>query len=160
MYNFQVVIYAEDNGIPEKKRGYCTVVIKIIDVNDWPPVFDPVTVLSVNENAPVGFVVGKLTATDRDTGDNAFVQYGLTGNEELPHCTGAAVTVLGEQTASCVSSTNPFPQEPRSFTCGSFGILLIYAHTAFRLTEWELILQQLRVAALFIILPILLKISF
>ncbi|NXO02255.1 PCD16 protein, partial [Rhinopomastus cyanomelas] len=27
----QVVIYAEDDGIPEKKRGYCTVVIKIID---------------------------------------------------------------------------------------------------------------------------------
>ncbi|KFP68786.1 Protocadherin-23, partial [Cariama cristata] len=28
---YQVVIYAEDNGIPEKKRGYCTVVIKIVD---------------------------------------------------------------------------------------------------------------------------------
>ncbi|KAK2523218.1 hypothetical protein Q9966_012281 [Columba livia] len=76
---YQVVIYAEDDGIPEKKRGYCTVVIKIIDVNDWPPVFDPVTEFSVNENAPVGFVVGKVTATDRDTGDNAFVLYSLTG---------------------------------------------------------------------------------
>ncbi|KAK2531739.1 Kiaa1841, partial [Columba guinea] len=76
---YQVVIYAEDDGIPEKKRGYCTVVIKIIDVNDWPPVFDPVTEFSVNENAPVGFVVGKVTATDRDAGDNAFVLYSLTG---------------------------------------------------------------------------------
>ncbi|NWU51437.1 PCD23 protein, partial [Dromas ardeola] len=28
---YQVVIYAEDDGIPEKKKGYCTVVIKIID---------------------------------------------------------------------------------------------------------------------------------
>ncbi|NXX83201.1 PCDL protein, partial [Urocolius indicus] len=28
---YQIVIYAEDDGIPEKKRGYCTVVIKIID---------------------------------------------------------------------------------------------------------------------------------
>ncbi|NXG76950.1 DS protein, partial [Baryphthengus martii] len=28
---YQVVIYAEDDGIPEKKRGYCTVVVKIID---------------------------------------------------------------------------------------------------------------------------------
>ncbi|NXI59902.1 PCDL protein, partial [Chloroceryle aenea] len=28
---YQVVIYAEDDGIPEKKRGYCTVIIKIID---------------------------------------------------------------------------------------------------------------------------------
>ncbi|XP_074673251.1 protocadherin Fat 4-like isoform X1 [Strix aluco] len=76
---YQVVIYAEDDGIPEKKIGYCTVVIKIIDVNDWPPVFDPVTEFSVNENVPVGFIVGKITATDRDTGDNAFVLYSLTG---------------------------------------------------------------------------------
>ncbi|PKU40343.1 protocadherin fat 4-like [Limosa lapponica baueri] len=79
---YQVVVYAEDDGIPEKKRGYCTVVIKIIDVNDWPPVFDPVTEFSVNENAPVGFIVGKITATDRDTGDNAFVLYSLTGGGE------------------------------------------------------------------------------
>ncbi|NXN24485.1 FAT2 protein, partial [Nycticryphes semicollaris] len=28
---YQVVIYAEDDGIPEKKRGFCTVIIKIID---------------------------------------------------------------------------------------------------------------------------------
>ncbi|KFU99902.1 Protocadherin-23, partial [Pterocles gutturalis] len=28
---YTLVIYAEDDGIPEKKRGYCTVVIKIID---------------------------------------------------------------------------------------------------------------------------------
>ncbi|XP_009951759.1 PREDICTED: protocadherin Fat 4-like, partial [Leptosomus discolor] len=76
---YQVVIYAEDDGIPEKKRGYCTVVIKIVDVNDWSPLFDPVTEFSVNENAPVGFIVGKITATDRDTGDNAFVLYSLTG---------------------------------------------------------------------------------
>ncbi|XP_013037677.3 protocadherin Fat 4-like isoform X2 [Anser cygnoides] len=75
---YQVVIYAEDDGIPEKKRGYCTVVIKIIDVNDWPPVFDLVTPFSVNENVAVGFVVGKVTATDRDTGDNAFILYSLT----------------------------------------------------------------------------------
>lgn len=79
---YQVVVYAEDDGIPEKKRGYCTVVIKIIDVNDWPPVFDPVTELSVDENVPVGFIVGIITATDRDTGDNAFVVYNLTGGAE------------------------------------------------------------------------------
>ncbi|XP_021248692.1 protocadherin Fat 4-like isoform X2 [Numida meleagris] len=76
---YQVVIYAEDDGIPEKKRGYCTVVIKITDVNDWPPVFNPVTPFSVNENVDVGFIVGKVTATDRDMGDNAFVLYSLTG---------------------------------------------------------------------------------
>ncbi|XP_027549048.1 protocadherin Fat 4-like [Neopelma chrysocephalum] len=79
---YQVVVYAEDDGIPEKKRGYCTVVIKITDVNDWPPVFEPVAEFSVNENVPVGFIVGKVTATDRDTGDNAFVLYKLTDGGE------------------------------------------------------------------------------
>ncbi|NXF73448.1 FAT3 protein, partial [Sclerurus mexicanus] len=28
---YQVVVYAEDDGIPEKKRGYCTVVVRITD---------------------------------------------------------------------------------------------------------------------------------
>ncbi|XP_072783487.1 protocadherin Fat 4 isoform X1 [Taeniopygia guttata] len=79
---YQVVVYAEDDGIPEKKRGYCTVVIKITDINDWPPVFDPVPDFSVHENVPVGFIVGKITASDRDTGDNAFVLYNLTGEGE------------------------------------------------------------------------------
>ncbi|XP_050172457.1 protocadherin Fat 4-like [Myiozetetes cayanensis] len=79
---YQVVVYAEDDGIPEKKRGYCTVVVKITDVNDWPPVFEPVAEFGVNENVPVGFVVGKVTATDRDTGDNAFVLYKLTDGGE------------------------------------------------------------------------------
>ncbi|XP_068868138.1 protocadherin Fat 4-like [Aphelocoma coerulescens] len=79
---YQVVVYAEDDGIPEKKRGYCTVVIKITDVNDWPPVFDPVPDFRVSENVPVGFIVGKITASDRDTGDNAFVLYNLTGDGE------------------------------------------------------------------------------
>lgn len=88
------MIYAEDDGIPEKKRGYCTVVIKITDVNDWPPVFDPVTEFNVHENVPVGFLVGKITATDRDTGDNAFILYNLTGNMEFSYCTGTTVTVI------------------------------------------------------------------
>ncbi|KAF2987751.1 hypothetical protein EK904_015163 [Melospiza melodia maxima] len=79
---YQVVVYAEDDGIPEKKRGYCTVVIKITDINDWPPVFDPVPEFSVQENVPVGFIVGKITASDRDIGDNAFILYELTGEGE------------------------------------------------------------------------------
>ncbi|XP_059699426.1 protocadherin Fat 4-like [Haemorhous mexicanus] len=79
---YQVVVYAEDDGIPERKRGYCTVVIKITDINDWPPVFDPVPDFSVQENVPVGFIVGKITASDRDTGDNAFILYNLTGEGE------------------------------------------------------------------------------
>lgn len=44
-------MYAEDNGIPEKK-GYCPVIIMIIDVNDCPPVFDPVLIVNVKENVP------------------------------------------------------------------------------------------------------------
>ncbi|XP_009706137.1 PREDICTED: protocadherin Fat 4-like, partial [Cariama cristata] len=109
---YQVVIYAEDNGIPEKKRGYCTVVIKIVDVNDWPPVFDPVTELSVNENAPVGFIVGKITATDRDTGDNAFVLYSLTVTESSDSCFLSHLTVVAD--GITVEKNAPFATAPKS----------------------------------------------
>jgi len=86
------VIYAEDDGIPEKKRGYCTVVIKIIDVNDWSPVFDPVTEFSVNENVPVGFIVGKIIATDTQETMPLFyialqvIRNSLTALEQLSLC--------------------------------------------------------------------------
>lgn len=74
-------MYAEDNGIPEKKRDYCTVAVSIIDINDCPPQFEPVQPMTVKENAPEGTEIGKVTAIDQDTGDNAFIVYNITGNE-------------------------------------------------------------------------------
>lgn len=40
----------------------------VLDVNDNPPVVDAVQVSAVPEDAPVGSLVGKITASDVDTG--------------------------------------------------------------------------------------------
>nr|XP_015218207.1 PREDICTED: cadherin EGF LAG seven-pass G-type receptor 1-like [Lepisosteus oculatus] len=81
---YQIVVYAEDNGIPEKKRGYCTVFISITDINDNPPVFDSVPLMTVRENTKAGIYIGRVRATDKDTGDNAFIAYNITeGGEDF-----------------------------------------------------------------------------
>ncbi|CAH2253631.1 protocadherin Fat 4-like isoform X1 [Pelobates cultripes] len=74
---YQIVLVAEHGSLTEQRKGYCTVVIHIIDINDWKPVFEPVENTMIGENAPVGTIVGKVTATDRDSGDNAFILYSL-----------------------------------------------------------------------------------
>ncbi|KAK6488758.1 protocadherin Fat 4-like [Huso huso] len=80
---YQIVVYAEDNGIPEKKRDYCTVAVSIIDINDCPPQFEPVQPMTVKENAPEGTEIGKVTAIDQDTGDNAFIVYNITDGSDV-----------------------------------------------------------------------------
>ncbi|XP_030052038.1 protocadherin Fat 4 isoform X2 [Microcaecilia unicolor] len=75
---YQIVVYAEDDGIPVKKRGYCTVIIHISDINDCKPEFAQSYTMRVEENESVGSVIGRVTATDRDSGDNASILYIIT----------------------------------------------------------------------------------
>nr|XP_020647415.1 cadherin-19-like [Pogona vitticeps] len=61
-----------------------TVTINISDVNDNPPRFRHKRYeMYVSEAAPVGTVLGKIKADDRDIGDNAAMDYVLQG--EAPH---------------------------------------------------------------------------
>lgn len=48
---------------------YYNLLVHVLDVNDNPPVFDqPIEITSVPENAPVGSLIGKVHATDVDSG--------------------------------------------------------------------------------------------
>ncbi|XP_073421125.1 protocadherin Fat 4-like isoform X5 [Dendrobates tinctorius] len=76
-HEFEIFISAEDDGIPHKKQGYITLDIRVVDVNDWEPVFPPHGDMYVGESAPIGTVIGQITATDEDSGDNAFIVYSL-----------------------------------------------------------------------------------
>ncbi|XP_037957800.1 cadherin-related tumor suppressor [Teleopsis dalmanni] len=50
--------------------------IEVTDTNDNPPVFDePVYSFDIPENAPRGYQVGVISATDLDLGNNALVSY-------------------------------------------------------------------------------------
>lgn len=49
---------------------------QVTDTNDNPPIFDePVYSFDIPENAPRGYQVGIIAATDPDLGDNALVSY-------------------------------------------------------------------------------------
>ncbi|XP_028823003.1 cadherin-20-like [Denticeps clupeoides] len=74
---YQVVIQAKDmGGQMGGLAGTTTVNITLSDVNDNPPKFaQKLYQMSVPESAPVGSVVGRIRAKDRDEGANAEMTY-------------------------------------------------------------------------------------
>ncbi|XP_024124833.1 cadherin EGF LAG seven-pass G-type receptor 2 [Oryzias melastigma] len=73
VYNLQA--FAVDKGVPALKTPV-NIHVTILDVNDNPPVFekDEFDIL-VEENSPIGLVVGHISATDPDEGSNAQIMY-------------------------------------------------------------------------------------
>ncbi|XP_055033441.2 protocadherin Fat 4 [Misgurnus anguillicaudatus] len=64
------------------KTSYVTVNIHVTDVNDNPPVFDPVEYFPVvQENVPSGTTVVKMNATDKDSGPNALMAYVIQSSD-------------------------------------------------------------------------------
>ena len=60
-------------GVEARDRGghVCNYNLRVhvLDVNDNPPTFElPIKISSVPENAPVGSIIGKIHATDPDSG--------------------------------------------------------------------------------------------
>ncbi len=62
---FALTIQATDNGQP-KRSDTATVIIDLLDVNEFDPLLDDST-FSINENSAVNTAVGQVTATDADT---------------------------------------------------------------------------------------------
>ncbi|XP_068088490.1 protocadherin Fat 4-like [Hyperolius riggenbachi] len=79
---FQVFILAEDQGFPKRKQGYCTIDIQVLNTNDSKPAFLPTDDMLIEENAPVGTVVGKVTATEQDAENDALIVYSLNDADD------------------------------------------------------------------------------
>uniref|UniRef100_A0A8C6SRM9 Cadherin-20 n=1 Tax=Neogobius melanostomus TaxID=47308 RepID=A0A8C6SRM9_9GOBI len=81
--NYTVVIQAKDmGGQLGGLAGTTTVNITLSDINDNPPTFDQrLYQMSVPESAPVGTVVGRIWASDRDTGVNAHMRYSIVDGD-------------------------------------------------------------------------------
>lgn len=81
--HFEFTITATDGGIPQLS-GSASVYIKIEDINDNPPKFErDVFAVEVPEEVPAPIEVFQLSATDKDSGDNAVIKYLiLAGNED------------------------------------------------------------------------------
>lgn len=64
------------------KTSYVSVTIRVTDVNDNPPVFDPDEYFPVvQENVPSGTTVVKMNGTDRDSGPNAVMAYVIQSSD-------------------------------------------------------------------------------
>ncbi|KAM4036077.1 protocadherin gamma-B1-like isoform 32-T32 [Anomaloglossus baeobatrachus] len=76
--SYEFILTASDGGKP-LKTGTAIIKITVRDVNDNFPVFmKDVYELRIPENAPLGFVVVHLNATDADEGTNGLISYSFS----------------------------------------------------------------------------------
>ncbi|XP_048065943.1 cadherin EGF LAG seven-pass G-type receptor 3 isoform X3 [Megalobrama amblycephala] len=71
---------AQDNGRPPLSNNTGIVSVQVTDVNDNPPIFVSTPFqATVLESAPIGHSILHIQAIDTDNGDNARLEYRLTG---------------------------------------------------------------------------------
>ncbi|XP_030622694.1 protocadherin 2 alpha c isoform X3 [Chanos chanos] len=76
--SLQLLLTATDGGTPAR-TGTARINVRVLDINDNAPVFDSsVYKVKLRENSPVGALVIKLNATDRDEGTNGEVYYSFS----------------------------------------------------------------------------------
>ncbi|XP_069781342.1 protocadherin Fat 4 isoform X2 [Narcine bancroftii] len=92
--SYSLTLLAVDLG-SDPLTSTCTLIISVLDENDNTPSF-PKAVMHVDalENMRVGELVESATASDSDSGDNAEIQYSITGSNNhgtfsISHNTGS-----------------------------------------------------------------------
>ena len=77
--SYSVLVEARDKGpVPNSATSY--VIVTIVDQNDNKPLFNQTTYeRTVDEDSPTGFSVMEVVATDKDIGENARLDYFVTG---------------------------------------------------------------------------------
>ncbi|XP_059378009.1 protocadherin gamma-A5-like isoform X2 [Carassius carassius] len=79
---YNLILTAFDGGTPQK-TGTVKINVIVLDANDNAPVFSPsVYTALVAENAPVGSLVLKISATDADQGTNKQVSYSFSESSD------------------------------------------------------------------------------
>ncbi|XP_066141158.1 cadherin-related tumor suppressor isoform X1 [Euwallacea fornicatus] len=79
--NYTIMVMARDRGEPSKSANM-TIAIKVLDENDNNPVFDPRQYsASIAENASIGAMVLRVSATDIDDGLNGKVRYSISNGD-------------------------------------------------------------------------------
>lgn len=78
---YRILVVARDQGTPPQSST-ATVILTIQDVNDNAPVFYPrIYLLPVPDYAPIGSSIGRITATDADSQENAQIRYTLESGD-------------------------------------------------------------------------------
>ncbi|KAJ0036501.1 hypothetical protein NQD34_005178 [Periophthalmus magnuspinnatus] len=85
-------VRAQDNGRPPLSNNTGIVSVQVTDVNDNPPIFVSTPFqASVLESSPIGSSILHIQAIDTDSGDNARLEYRLTGTStDTPFVINAA----------------------------------------------------------------------
>jgi len=79
MAQYELTVLARDAGQPQR-TATAAITITIVDVNDNPPMFLQTSYrFSLEENVPVGTLVGSVAATDYDSSINGQVTYRIFG---------------------------------------------------------------------------------
>ncbi|XP_076446681.1 protein dachsous-like [Babylonia areolata] len=81
---YTLTVMATDHGTPQPLSTTATVRIHITDTNDNDPEFSRSEYkFSILENQPPGSLIGQITASDRDTGDNQRLRFHFGGSGQV-----------------------------------------------------------------------------
>ncbi|XP_016426481.1 protocadherin alpha-C2-like [Sinocyclocheilus rhinocerous] len=73
-----LILTAVDGGVPARS-GTASIIVRVLDTNDNAPQFDKDSYnINLTENAPIGSLVVKLNATDKDEGTNSDIFYSFS----------------------------------------------------------------------------------
>ncbi|XP_037031417.1 fat-like cadherin-related tumor suppressor homolog isoform X7 [Bradysia coprophila] len=83
---YTLTVSAIDQGnTGTRKQSSAKVKINVNDMNDNDPVFEQSNVtIWVDENEPAGTTVTKVTARDKDSGENAYISYSIANLNDVP----------------------------------------------------------------------------
>ncbi|XP_037908128.1 fat-like cadherin-related tumor suppressor homolog isoform X10 [Hermetia illucens] len=83
---YTLTVSAIDQGnIGMRKQSSAKVKINIEDTNDNDPIFEHTNrTIWIDENEPPGTTVTKVTARDRDSGENAYISYSIANLNDVP----------------------------------------------------------------------------
>lgn len=95
---YTLTVSAIDQGnTGTRKQSSAKVKVQVVDTNDNDPLFDtPELEVLVDENEPAGTSITKVTARDKDSGENAYISYSIANLNPVPfeidHFTGIVKT--------------------------------------------------------------------
>ncbi|XP_011694222.1 PREDICTED: fat-like cadherin-related tumor suppressor homolog [Wasmannia auropunctata] len=83
---YTLTVSAIDQGnAGTRKQSSAKVKINVVDTNDNDPTFDqPEMEVVLDENEPAGTSVVRVTAKDRDSGENAYISYSIDNLKKVP----------------------------------------------------------------------------
>lgn len=83
---YTLTVSAVDQGnTGTRKQSSAKVKINVVDANDNDPTFEQSEmIVDIDENKPAGTSVVKLTARDKDSGENAYISYSIDNIEKIP----------------------------------------------------------------------------